>query len=92
MRPLHGAWFVTVAFIMLTVAGVYRLRRRDPGFHVPGSPWSPLVFLTVGAVPLTLLAMNNPLQAALGTAIVAAGVPVYRRISAIQRARISRLN
>ena len=78
--------FVTVAFIMLTVAGVYRLRGRDPGFRVPGSPWSPLVFLTVGAVLLTLLALNNPLQAALGTAIVAAGVPVYRRISAIQRA------
>lgn len=75
--------FITVAFIMLTVASVFTLQRRDPGFHVPANPWPPLVFLFVGALLLVLLALNSPFQAALGVAIVAAGVPVYDRVAGV---------
>jgi APA family basic amino acid/polyamine antiporter len=73
--------FITVAFIMLTVASVFTLQRRDPDFRVPANPWTPLVFLSVGALLLVLLALNSPFQAGLGLAIVAAGVPVYHRVA-----------
>jgi basic amino acid/polyamine antiporter, APA family len=69
--------FITVVFIALTVGAVFILRRRDPHFWVPGHPWTALTFLTMGAGLLGLLALNNPLQATLGVALVAAGVPVY---------------
>ena len=61
--------FITVVFIALTVASVFVLRQRDPGFVVPGHPWTALVFLATVAVLLVLLALNNPLQAALGVVI-----------------------
>jgi APA family basic amino acid/polyamine antiporter len=68
--------FITVAFIALTVASVFRLRRRG-ALDVPGFPWTPAIFLLLVAVLLVLLGSSNPLQAFLGVAIVAGGVPVY---------------
>jgi APA family basic amino acid/polyamine antiporter len=72
--------FITVVFIAAVVASVFVVRRRDPGFHVPGYPWAPLAFLLMVCVLLLLLALNNPVQALLGVGIVAAAVPVYRVI------------
>ena len=72
--------FITVVFIAATVGSVFVLRRRDPTFHVPGYPWTPVMFLVMVAVLLALLALNNPLQALLGLGLVAAALPVYRII------------
>jgi APA family basic amino acid/polyamine antiporter len=72
--------FVTVAFIALTVAALFVLRRRraaEPGYQVTGYPLTPLIFLLLIAVLLVLLAGHNPKQAVLGAAVVALGVPVY---------------
>ena len=69
--------FITVAFIALTVGSVFVLRQRDPAFEVPGHPWAALTFIAMVGGLLVLLLVNNPLQAALGTAIVALGVPAY---------------
>ncbi len=72
--------FITVAFIALTVAGVFVLRRKggpDSPFMMPAYPVTPVVFLALVAALLVLLAANNPLQALAGVAVVAAGVPVY---------------
>lgn len=80
--------FVTVAFLALTVAGLYRLPRPAPGaYRVPGWPVTPLVFLLMLLVTLALLAAGNPRQAALGLAVVAAGIPVYHLFLASRRAR-----
>jgi hypothetical protein len=46
---------------------------------------TPLVFLAMLVVMLVLLAAGSPLQAALGVAVVAAGVPVYRLFVAPSR-------
>lgn len=74
--------FITVLFVGLTVAALLVLRRRDVGaspaaYRTPGYPVTPLFFLALVAGLLFLLAVHNPLQAALGVGIVALGVPVY---------------
>jgi basic amino acid/polyamine antiporter, APA family len=77
------AWFifVTVAFVALTVAGLYRLPRpAGATFRVPGYPLTPLVFIALLVTLLALLAAGRPLEAALGTGVVALGYPVYRLI------------
>jgi basic amino acid/polyamine antiporter, APA family len=71
--------FVTVLFVGLTVAGLFRIRRRAPAasYMTWGYPVTPVLFLVLVAVLLLLLAGHNPLRAALGVGIVALGVPVY---------------
>src|SRR5436309_3058448 len=60
--------FVTVLFVGLTVAGLFRIRRRSlaTGYRTWGYPFTPVLFLALVAVLLVLLAGHNPLQAALG--------------------------
>jgi APA family basic amino acid/polyamine antiporter len=74
--------FVTVAFLALTVGGLYRLPVPRDGRHVPGAPWTPAIFLVMLLITLTLLGAGSPLQAALGVAVVVAGIPVYRLVCA----------
>jgi APA family basic amino acid/polyamine antiporter len=72
--------FVTVFFLGLTVAALFILRRRkasSASFRTPGYPLTPAVFLILVVALLVLLAGNSPLQAALGTGIVALGAPLY---------------
>src|SRR2546425_164575 len=71
--------FVTVLFVGLTVAGLFRIRRRAPAasYRTWGYPLTPVLFLVLVAVLLLLLAGHNPVRAALGVGIVALGVPVY---------------
>jgi basic amino acid/polyamine antiporter, APA family len=78
--------FVTVAFIALTVVGVYRLPRPGPGaYRIPGYPVTPLGFLALLLTLFALLAAGRPKQAALGTGVVALGAPIYRYIVAPRR-------
>jgi APA family basic amino acid/polyamine antiporter len=72
--------FITVLFVALTVAGLFVLRRREGAgapYRTPGYPLTPAVFLVLVAVLLFALAGHSPVQAALGTGIVALGAPVY---------------
>ena len=72
--------FITVLFVGLTVASLFVLRRRHgdaAAYATPAFPLTPLIFLTLTAALLILLAGHGPLQAALGVAIVALGAPVY---------------
>lgn len=71
--------FATVAFLGLTVVGLFRLRRREasPGYTTPFYPLTPILFLVSIALVLVLLGAGRPREAALGTAVVALGLPVY---------------
>jgi APA family basic amino acid/polyamine antiporter len=72
--------FVTVAFVALTVAGLFVLRRREAGdtaYRTPGYPVTPAIFLVLVAALLVLLAGHSFRQVALGVGIVGLGVPVY---------------
>jgi APA family basic amino acid/polyamine antiporter len=80
--------FVTIAFIGLTVASLYRLPRPSgAAYRVPGYPWTPAGFLALLALLLVLLAAGSPRQAALGSLVVALGVPVYRWLVPFLRRR-----
>ncbi len=73
-------FFGVVVFLMVTVAAVFVLRRRfgiSDGYRLPGYPWTPWFFLVPCAVLLILLAMDNPVRASVGIAILLVGVPVY---------------
>ncbi|MBI3951947.1 MAG: amino acid permease [Acidobacteria bacterium] len=72
--------FVTVLFIALTVAAVFVLPREQPMmpvYRTIGYPATPLIFLSLVALLLVLLAGHNPKQVILGLGVVALGVPVY---------------
>jgi APA family basic amino acid/polyamine antiporter len=70
--------FVTVAFVALTVVGLFRLPRPTGDvFRVPGYPVTPIGFLALLLTILALVAAGRPLEAALGVAVVAMGIPVY---------------
>jgi APA family basic amino acid/polyamine antiporter len=71
--------FVTVAFLGLTVLGLVRLKRRLPrvAYETPLYPLPPVLFLVSITLVLILLAAGRPREAALGVAVVAAGVPAY---------------
>jgi APA family basic amino acid/polyamine antiporter len=82
--------FITVAFEALTIASLYRLPRPEAGaFRVPAYPWTPLLFQLLLLTLMVLLAAGRPLQAALGTGIVALGYPVYRLIVPPRAARLA---
>jgi APA family basic amino acid/polyamine antiporter len=72
--------FVTVAFLALTVAGLYRLPASPATRRVPGWPFTPAVFLLMLVAMLALLGAGSPVQSALGAAVVAAGLPVSRMV------------
>lgn len=81
--------FVTVAFLALTVVGLVVLRRRDgaAAFPTAGYPVTPAIFLVLVVVLLFLLGAHDPLQAALGVAIVALGIPLYLLVFRGRRTR-----
>ncbi len=78
--------FVTVLFLGASVAALFALRRRGPApsYITPAFPLPAIAFLAMIAVLLALLAAGRPVQAALGLAITALGIPVY---SALQPKR-----
>jgi amino acid transporter len=85
--------FVTVGFIGITIAGIWRANglvgfagfgrvgSGSVGLVQGSSGWllklSAAVFLAFVSLLLLLVAMNRPLQALAGVAIVLAGLPVY---------------
>jgi len=70
--------FVTVAFIAMSVAALYRLPETgDRGFKTPLRRLTPLVFVGLCVLLLTLLLAGRTAQALLGALVVALGVPVY---------------
>ena len=81
--------FITVAFIALSVAGLYRLRRRGASgaYRTPGYPVTPAVFVGLAALLLVLLASARPRHARAGAAIVALGVPAHALVARRNAAR-----
>ena len=65
-------------FPILTVAGVYRLRKKSPfAPRLPGYPYSQIVYVTTGVLILFLAFFERPLESSIALLTVAAGVPAY---------------
>jgi APA family basic amino acid/polyamine antiporter len=84
--------FVTVAFVAASVGSLYRIGPpADGAFATPARRLTPAVFVGLCLVLLVLLLAGRPVQALLGVAIVACGVPAHawlRRRGALGRSAV----
>jgi APA family basic amino acid/polyamine antiporter len=76
------AFFICTAlgFIALAAGVLFVVRRRAPregSFKTPGYPVTPALFVLLIAGVVVLVAVNRPLQAIAGLAIVLVGVPAH---------------
>ena len=73
--------FVSFLFYALSSAAVLVLRRREPGLERPyrawGYPATPVVFILFSGYLIANTVREAPLDAAIGAALLLAGLPVY---------------
>jgi APA family basic amino acid/polyamine antiporter len=73
--------FVVVLFYILTIAGVFVLRRTHPDWPRPyrafGYPLLPIIYILMGAAFCCLLIAYKPRFTWPGLMIVMAGIPIY---------------
>jgi APA family basic amino acid/polyamine antiporter len=75
-RVIFTEWI----FFAMMAAGIFLLRRRPgyaPAYRVWGYPWTPAVFAVASAAIVVNRILSEPIDSALGLALVAAGVPAY---------------
>ena len=71
-------FFIVISFVVLTVIGLFRIRRIPfHGYSTPLFPATAIFFLAVAAVVLFFVGMQNPINTAIGSVVVLLGVPVY---------------
>jgi APA family basic amino acid/polyamine antiporter len=71
-------FFVVVVFIALSVAGLFKIHKREfDGYKTPLFPVLPIFFLGLTVVVLFFVAMQRPLNAPAGVVVVLAGIPIY---------------
>lgn len=73
--------FVVVIFYVLTIAGIFILRRKRPDIERPykafGYPVLPVIYILLGLTFCIFLAIFEPLYSLWGLAIVLIGIPLY---------------
>lgn len=73
--------FVVVLFYMLTIIGIFILRKKKPDLVRPykafGYPVLPIVYILMGIAFCTLLLLYKPQYTWPGFGLVALGVPIY---------------
>ena len=73
--------FVVVIFYVLTIAGIFILRKKRPELERPykafGYPVLPIIYIILGITFCTFLAIFEPLYSMWGLAIVLVGIPLY---------------
>lgn len=72
--------FTEWIFFALMAAGIFVLRRRPgyaPAYRIWGYPVVPAIFILSSAAIFVNRLMSEPLESALGLALILAGVPVY---------------
>ena len=73
--------FMAWIFYGLAAASIFVYRRKFPGlarpYHVPGYPWTPLIFVIASAALVLNVIVSNPKSAGIGLALIALGLPAY---------------
>jgi len=74
--------FVVVIFYVLTILGIFILRRKQPDTERPyrafGYPWLPGLYILMGTAFCILLLIFKTKYAAWGLVITLAGIPLYQ--------------
>jgi APA family basic amino acid/polyamine antiporter len=70
--------FALGIFPVLTVLGVFRLRRRNKeALKLPGYPVTQVIYILTGLSILVLSFLERPLESSTALLVVAAGIPAY---------------
>lgn len=82
--------FVVVLFYMLTIVGIFILRKQRPDAPRPykafGYPFLPIIYILMGITFCTLLIIYKPLYTWPGLIITLLGIPVYFLVLKTKRA------
>jgi APA family basic amino acid/polyamine antiporter len=82
----------TLVLLVMTVFGVFVLRRRSPlqaPVETPGFPVSPLVFIVPTLALVVMLIARNPIRAVVGLAVVLVGILVGAWVVGHKRPKVS---
>ncbi|MDG2432574.1 amino acid permease, partial [Flavobacterium sp.] len=78
---LTYATFASLLFYILTIIGVFILRKKEPNTERPykafGYPFIPAIYILVTVAICITLLVYDTFNTGLGLGIVALGVPVY---------------
>jgi APA family basic amino acid/polyamine antiporter len=70
--------FALGIFPVLAVAGVFKLRKNNPGaMKLPGYPFTQIIYLIVGIMILVLSFMERPAESSIASLTVIIGIPAY---------------
>ena len=73
--------FASLLFYILTIAGIFRLRKTEPDTPRPyqafGYPLLPILYIAITSSICLILLIYSPVNTLIGLFIVALGVPVY---------------
>jgi len=70
--------FALGIFPVLTVLGVWRLRKKNPeGFRIKGFPVPQIIYITAGIMILVLSFLERPLESSIALLTVLIGIPFY---------------
>jgi APA family basic amino acid/polyamine antiporter len=88
--------FVVVCFYMLTIGGIFILRKKQPGMERPykafGYPVLPIVYILMGITFCLLLVVFKPKFTWPGLLITLLGIPVYYLAVATKKSSVSENN
>ncbi|HEY3357256.1 MAG TPA: amino acid permease [Polyangia bacterium] len=83
--------FAAMLFYVLTIAGIFVLRKRAPDLERPYKAWGypvvPAIYILAALIMMVVLLFYKPLYTWPGLGIVALGVPVYFVWLALRRRR-----
>lgn len=78
---LEYATFASLIFYIVTIAGIFILRKKEPDIERPYKAWGypvvPILYIIITSLICVDLLIYKPFSAGLGLLIVLLGVPVY---------------
>jgi basic amino acid/polyamine antiporter, APA family len=70
--------FALGIFPVLTVSGVFKLRKNNPeALKLPGYPFTQIIYLLAGIMILVLSFMERPMESSIASLTVIVGIPAY---------------
>jgi APA family basic amino acid/polyamine antiporter len=78
---LDYATFVSLLFYIVTITGIFALRRKEPNaerpYKIPAYPFTPIVYIVLASLVCLILLYTKSGNTVRGLVIVAIGIPIY---------------